>query len=423
MKQTTSICEGLTEVRKQCKHCKIEKPITEYHQYCDDTFYDTCMICNIGYKKQPTKSAEPYKLQKLHHAVGERHCRTCKEVKDLSEFYYCEKNSRYSADCKKCHSIVSRTNFDRCYYPIISTISKSVVPSIKIIALSNKRERVFELYRTTLMTLCSIANETGIGYRTLLSWKKQGVFNSMERPNINTVNFRVTKDKRDRVFELYKNNEISLSEVAKETGVGDTTITRWKKRGIFDKIERPKIKHSMKILNNKKDRAFELYKNTEMTLSAIAKDIGICQKTILKWNKHGIFDSMERPNNAPNLVKVSIPADKRERIFELYRTTTMTLHAIAKETNIDASTLSRWNTQGVFNAITRPTNIDPYKNIDQDKLKRVLELYRTTTIPLREIAKMSDISHVTVWRWQKRGVFNDIARSNEKNDHEQIQIA
>jgi transcription elongation factor Elf1 len=237
-----------TENMKICNQCNIEKSINEYYKRTDGTYNASCKICTCNNQRKnryerilrgPSAFSERRKKQKLLRKDGKHECYTCKEVKDLSEFYYQPKRNRYVSYCKTCHNMHGRAWLERVYYPSILPEDNSIISPITLRTPADKQNKVFDLYKNTPLSTYKIAKTTGLGTSTIQIWKKQRIFDSMVHPDISApIKSRFSAEKKERIFELYRTTPLKFSDIAREVGVCASTLNLWKKKGIFDGIAR-----------------------------------------------------------------------------------------------------------------------------------------------------------------------------------------
>jgi transposase-like protein len=64
-----------------------------------------------------------------------------------------------------------------------------------------------------------------------------------------------------------------------------------------------------------------------------------------------------------------VPIDKRDKLIDLYKNSTLSLGEIAKEIGVSATTLHAWDIQGIFNGIERKASTLTYVRAKQKALK------------------------------------------------------
>jgi len=132
------------------------------------------------------------------------------------------------------------------------------------------------------MSLLEVADETGIPYGTLSSWSRKGWIgtetNHYKGPK------RYTWEKVDRANRLY--DRISLPAVADVLGVPLTTLQGWKDREWITSDVDWNAKARKRDFKASPKRAVELVRGQDLSYSEAADEMGVGKTTIYRYLKH-----------------------------------------------------------------------------------------------------------------------------------------
>ena len=93
----------MSQEKTRCYRCKIDKPLKDFTQRIDDTYYRMCQKCVSEILKNSRSKTS--KRRKLSHTDSTRQCYLCDRIKPNSEFTRRSNGTFFSA-CKECNKNV-----------------------------------------------------------------------------------------------------------------------------------------------------------------------------------------------------------------------------------------------------------------------------------------------------------------------------
>lgn len=89
-----------------CIKCGTEKPLSDFYFNKKRELYNkTCRACEYSLRKQRAQSKDFEEKKKENQELlrsNKKKCKTCLQIKDLSEFYFRKEQQRYRTECKSC---------------------------------------------------------------------------------------------------------------------------------------------------------------------------------------------------------------------------------------------------------------------------------------------------------------------------------
>lgn len=141
----------------------------------------------------------------------------------------------------------------------------------------------------------------------------------------------------DELYQMYVVDMMDTVEIAKEHGVGATTIGRWlesadiKMRSISEAHLKGKQKPSDECLH-------QMYIDEGMTTTAIGDAFGIDPRTIWRWLMVG--GTTPRPVSEMHLFGKHKPT--RDELYKLYTLDNLSTREIGAIVDVDSATIRRW---------------------------------------------------------------------------------
>lgn len=215
-----------------------------------------------------------------------------------------------------------------------------------------------------------------------------------------------TEDKydRERVRELYHEEDYSVGEIADEIGVTSGRVSQ-----IFDKLDIQTGAKSRDPENHPwSDESLmrELYKQQEMTVSAIASRFDCRRETISRWlDNHGIEKrpSSESGRKADQSMNEDTPWRDEGTLREKYKEEGKGMTKVADELDTTRGTIRKWIEKfGI--AKHNPTEHDEKPWQDADLLE---DMYHGKDMTMKEIADELGCSSAAILQWMDR---HDIQR-------------
>lgn len=186
---------------------------------------------------------------------------------------------------------------------------------------------------------------------------------------------KYSKEQKESVLAQYLDNDISVRDLANQTGMSVKTLYHWTVG--LKKTKRVCRSYSV----NEKKRALDFYRQSDLSVDETAQKLGIPWTTLNYWI---IKMSSKKP-------KKRYTREEKARVLELYRHGDFTLKEAAQKLEIPLETLSRW--------LFRTKSNKASKKYTPEERKKVLEILHQDNITQIEAARQLKIPRSTLQSW------------------------
>lgn len=188
-------------------------------------------------------------------------------------------------------------------------------------------------------------------------------------------------EKKESVIALYRDTNISLRALARKSGVSYPTLKKWTE-GLGTKYAHKKYTAA------EKKQALKLYRKGNYSIEEAAQKLNISRTTLNYW--------LDKAKMKKTLMKYS--AEEKEKALKLHSKGNISQIEIARKLKVPRSIIRQWvHEKDYWKNETKPK--DAHKRRTAEEKERALELYSQGNLTQNEVARQLKIPRATVQHW------------------------
>lgn len=254
---------------------------------------------------------------------------------------------------------------------------------------SSLEDKIIQLLSSTFLNLTEISEKAGISNKIVTNIQnkaiEEGKLNSKHKRLLgNMVQYQY-----DKILRLLANTDFSLTEISKEVFGSDSlhSLRKFQKKAIENGELDPKHRRmrGKGLPKHKYNEALELLTNTILSLNEIGKRIKMSPTAVTYTQNKAIKEGKLDPKYKRLLG--NIVGYQYDKALELLKNTNFSLTKIGKESELSIEAV-----RSLQNRVIREGKLDPkyrrlYQGLIQHQHEKILELLNNPTLSLSEISK------------------------------------
>lgn len=227
------------------------------------------------------------------------------------------------------------------------------------------RKRIVSAYTSSNRTIGEISKLVGVGPKLVSRClREHGITQEDIRKRANSGKL-APEAKLEEALNFFQATEMLMAEIAFKVGVSENTIRKHLlNRGISEEQMRRRWLNNRRVSSDKREQVVELYNSSDLTITDVAKATGISTPTIKKYLKESGITAEQIKERGVNKVtglirsrEVITPEETKEKMLQakqLYLETDLSCPKIAERLNVGVNTaLTYLKKQGIDTSTMR----------------------------------------------------------------------
>ncbi len=262
---------------------------------------------------------------------------------------------------------------------------------------------------SSLLSISQAAKELGVSTSTLRRWEKRGLITSTRDANNERVYTRISLEPlrqapQEAAILLAESRYITISQAASYLGVSKDTLRRWDTTG---KLASHRLDGKNRFYFTSELASFKT--SLPLSISEAASFLGISESTLRRWEKENRITSNRNARGEREYSHAMLEAVRRGvAISPVPKPTYLSISQAAVYLDVSVDTLRRWDAKGILKS-SRPDG----KN--RGYLEKDLHYYKThAPLTIAQAATELHVSASTLRRWEAQGLLTSTRDDNNE---------